>query len=125
MQRTDEEIAGSFGISVRTSQNRRAQRKFGDAMRRGKAGGLIGVRRFSQATRAMRPCPGKPSELQVFETRRLRDLDMTLVSKREGVLGTAFRAMQPSGKTSVRQPTNSRPGSIFPAKSSFLPDYPM
>jgi hypothetical protein len=45
LQCSDEEIAAWFRVSVRTLQNRRAQRKFGDVMRRGKTRGSISVRR--------------------------------------------------------------------------------
>lgn len=45
LQCSDEEIAAWFSVSVRTIQNRRAQPKFGDVMRRGKAKGKISVRR--------------------------------------------------------------------------------
>jgi hypothetical protein len=45
MHCSDEEIAGWFGVSVRTIQNRRKQPKFGDVMRRGKAKGGISIRR--------------------------------------------------------------------------------
>jgi hypothetical protein len=42
---SDEELAGWFGVSVRTIQNRRTQRKFADVMRRGDARGRISIRR--------------------------------------------------------------------------------
>ena len=42
---SDEEIAGWLGISVRTVQNRRRQKKFAEVMRRGKARGCVNVRR--------------------------------------------------------------------------------
>lgn len=42
---TDEEIAGFFGVSARTIQNRRKERKFAEAMARGRAKGKISVRR--------------------------------------------------------------------------------
>jgi hypothetical protein len=45
MECTDQEIAAWFGVSVRTIKNRRAQRKFGDVMRRGDAKGRISIRR--------------------------------------------------------------------------------
>src|ERR1700677_1085589 len=45
IQCSDEEIAGFFKVSVRTIQNRRAQRKFGDVMRQGAAKGSISIRR--------------------------------------------------------------------------------
>jgi len=45
MQCSDEEIAGFFGVSVRTVQNRRKLPKFAEVMRRGKARGCISVRR--------------------------------------------------------------------------------
>jgi hypothetical protein len=45
MQCTLEEIADYFGVSVGTIQNRRKQRQFGDAMRRGEAKGRISIRR--------------------------------------------------------------------------------
>src|SRR5580692_3009037 len=41
----DEEIAGWLGVSLRTIQNRRQQKKFADVMRRGKARGCVNVRR--------------------------------------------------------------------------------
>jgi len=45
LQCSDEEIAAWFSVSVRTIQNRRAQPKFAEVMRRGKARGCINVRR--------------------------------------------------------------------------------
>jgi hypothetical protein len=45
MHCSDEEIAGWFGVSVRTVQNRRKQPTFAEVMRRGKARGCINVRR--------------------------------------------------------------------------------
>jgi hypothetical protein len=42
---SDEEIAAWFNVSVRTIQNRRKQRQFAKVMRRGKAKGLISIRR--------------------------------------------------------------------------------
>lgn len=42
---SDEEIAAWFQVSLRTIQNRRAQAKFGEVMRRGQAKGKISVRR--------------------------------------------------------------------------------
>lgn len=42
---TDQEIADWFEVSLRTIQNRRAQRKFGDVMRRGDAKGRLSIRR--------------------------------------------------------------------------------
>jgi hypothetical protein len=45
LQCSDEEIASWFGVSVRTVRNRRKQRKFAEAMCRGKARGCISVRR--------------------------------------------------------------------------------
>jgi hypothetical protein len=45
MECSDQEIAGFFSVSVRTIQNRRAQRKFGDVMRRGDAKGRMSIRR--------------------------------------------------------------------------------
>jgi hypothetical protein len=40
-----EEISDYFGVSVRTIQGRRAQRPFGDAMRRGEVRGRVSIRR--------------------------------------------------------------------------------
>jgi hypothetical protein len=45
LQCTEYEIACWFGISVRTIQSRRKQRKFREVMERGKAKGRISVRR--------------------------------------------------------------------------------
>jgi hypothetical protein len=45
LQCSDQEIADWFGVSLRTIQNRRAQRKFGDVMRRGEAKGSVSIRR--------------------------------------------------------------------------------
>jgi hypothetical protein len=42
---TDEEIAGWFGVSVRTLQSRRKQPAFAEVMRRGRARGCITIRR--------------------------------------------------------------------------------
>ena len=41
---SDEKIAGWLGVSVRTIQNRRKQKKFAEVMRRGKARGCVNVR---------------------------------------------------------------------------------
>ena len=45
LQCTDEEIAYFFGVTPRTIENRRRQRKFDDVMKRGRAKGRISVRR--------------------------------------------------------------------------------
>ena len=45
LQCSDEEIASWFEVSIRTIQNRRAQAKFGEVMRRGQAKGKISIRR--------------------------------------------------------------------------------
>jgi len=45
MQCSVEEIADYFSVSVRTIQNRRKQRQFGDAMRRGEVRGRVSIRR--------------------------------------------------------------------------------
>ena len=42
---SDEEIAGWLGVSLRTIQNRRKQKKFAEVMRRGRARGCVNVRR--------------------------------------------------------------------------------
>src|ERR1700732_3060138 len=46
LQCTDEEIAAWFGVSTRTIERRRLQKKFADVMARGKAKGRISVRRM-------------------------------------------------------------------------------
>src|SRR6202047_3248979 len=46
LQCTDEEIAAWCGVSTRTIERRRLQKKFGDVMARGKAKGRISVRRM-------------------------------------------------------------------------------
>jgi hypothetical protein len=45
LQCTDEDLAGFFGVSARTIENRRKQPAFAEAMRRGRAKGKISVRR--------------------------------------------------------------------------------
>ena len=45
LQCTDAEIAAWFHVSTRTIENRRQQRKFAEAMERGRAKGRISVRR--------------------------------------------------------------------------------
>ena len=45
LQCTDEEIASFFGVSTRTIENRRRQRRFDEVMKRGRAKGRISVRR--------------------------------------------------------------------------------
>src|SRR5258708_35749866 len=45
LQCTDAEIAGWFHVSTRTIENGRRQRKFAEAMERGRAKGRISVRR--------------------------------------------------------------------------------
>jgi hypothetical protein len=42
---SDEETAGWLGVSVRTLQNRRKQKKIAAVMRRGKARGCVNIRR--------------------------------------------------------------------------------
>jgi hypothetical protein len=46
LQCTDEEIASWFGVSTRTIERRRKERKFAAVMERGKAKGRISVRRM-------------------------------------------------------------------------------
>ena len=45
LQCTDQEIAGWFGVSTRTIENRRKQPEFAEVMERGRAKGRISVRR--------------------------------------------------------------------------------
>ena len=45
IQCTDEDLAGFFGVTTRTIQNKRKQPEFAAAMERGKAKGRVSVRR--------------------------------------------------------------------------------
>jgi hypothetical protein len=46
LQYTDEEIASWFGVTTRTIERRRKNKKFAEVMQRGKAKGRISVRRM-------------------------------------------------------------------------------
>src|SRR6266481_7659531 len=60
LQCTDAEIAAWFHVSTRTIENRRQQRKFAEAMERGRAKGRISVRRHQmkqlEAKFGLTPC---------------------------------------------------------------------
>jgi hypothetical protein len=45
IQCTDEDLAGAFGVTTRTIENKRKKPEYAEAMRRGRAKGRISVRR--------------------------------------------------------------------------------